>query len=342
MNTNRLLIVLLILAALLTPEHVLASSGTSPVVAVPVSAGWTGTTSRGHPMLFTVQSSGTQWSSFKLKTDYNASSCGVSGTLEITVPGPGSIATNQFSVSGGSFSAAGQFTSSTTATGTYSFTNHPIVISLPFPPFTCTYFFNQSGTWTASTSGGGGGMLTLESDGTVDGWILESSETSSQGGGMNAITPTFLLGDNAANKQYRSILSFCPAGLPSGANITQAKLKIKRQGLVGTDPFTTHNKIAVDIRQGSFSNNLALQLNDFKATSSLNAVGLISNNPQAGNWYSVNLNSSAFAFIQVTSCVQLRLRFQLDDNNDLSADFLRFYSGDSVAKPKLILTYTLP
>src|SRR5688572_26084057 len=184
--------------------------------------------------------------------------------------------------------------------------------------------------------------MTLESNGTFDGWILESSETSNQGGGMNAITPTFNLGDNASNKQYRAIVSFCPDSLPSNAIITKAVLRIKKNGLVGTNPFTTHNKIAVDIRQGSFSNNLSLQLTDFQAAASMATVGLISNIPQPGDWYLANLNASAFPFIHFTSCIQLRLRFQLDDNNDLSADFLRFYSGDSVAKPKLILTYTLP
>ena len=365
MKPKRLLIVLLILVTLLSPGYVLAGSGMSPLLVVPVSADWAGTTSRNYPMSFTVQSSGTQWSNFKLKTNFNATNCGATGTLELTIIGPGSISNSQFNVSSGNgFTAHGQFTSSTSANGTYTFTNYPI----PIGP--CTYFFNQSGTWTASsgspstptptrtrtptpiptwdpqtpTPTSPPTSLTLESTGTLDGWILESSETSNQGGTMNAAGPTFNLGDNVSNKQYRAIVSFCPSGLPSNAIITKAVLRIKRQGMVGTNPFTTHQKIAVDIRQGSFSNNLALQLNDFRALASRNGVGLIANNPKPGNWYVGNLNSTAFPYIHFFACIQLRLRFQLDDNNDLGADLLRFYSGDAtpVARPKLILTYIVP
>jgi hypothetical protein len=125
------------------------SSGNSPwsnVVSVqvnptagPVDGHWTGTTSRGWPISFNVSSGGTSWSDFKLKTDFSAGGC--SGTLETTVFGPGTITNNQFSYSGGTFSFSGQFTSSTTANGTYAFTNH----SIPG----CGNF-SQSGTWTAN------------------------------------------------------------------------------------------------------------------------------------------------------------------------------------------------
>jgi hypothetical protein len=122
-------------------------------------------------------------------------------------------------------------------------------------------------------------------------------------------------------------------------------LKIKRQALVGANPFTTHNKIAVDIREGTFSNAAALQLTDFQAGSSKPTVGLIANNPQAGDWYFANLNATAFPYINRTGVTQFRLRFQLDDNNDLNADFLKFYSGDAAAasyRPILIITYHVP
>jgi hypothetical protein len=340
MNTMRSLILILMLIASLSPGSALASSGKSPLLVVPANGFWTGTTSRNHPMSFTVQSGGTQWSTFKLKTDYNATTCGVTGTMELTIFGPGNIFNSQFSVSSGNgFSASGQFTSSTNATGTFSFSNYPIQVGL------CTYFFNQSGTWTASTaSPPTSGKLVLESTGTLDGWILESSETSNQGGTLNAAAPTFVLGDHASNRQFRAILSFCPGGLPFDATVTKAVLKIKKVGVVGTDPFTTHKKIAIDLRQGAFSNNLALQLNDFKAVASMNGAGVISNNPQAGNWYVASLKPNALPFIRATSCIQLRLRFQLDDNNDLGADFLKFYSGDASPnfRPRLILTYTTP
>jgi hypothetical protein len=336
MKTIRSLILILMLFALLLPGSALASSGVAPLAVVPANGFWTGTTSRNHPMSFTVQSSGTQWSSFKLRTDFNATTCGVTGELELTIIGPGGISNSQFNVSSGNgFSAHGQFTSNATASGTYSFTNYAINIG------PCTYFLNQSGTWTTSTIPPQN-PITLESTGTLDGWVLESSETSNQGGTLNVNKGFFNLGDNATNRQFRAILSFCPGSLPFGATVTKAVLKIRKVGVVGTDPFTTHGKIAVDLRQGAFSNNLALQLPDFKAAASMNVAGLISNTPQAGNWYVANLKAAALPFITATSCIQLRLRFQVDDNNDLGADFLKFFSGDATpaARPKLVITYT--
>jgi len=335
----RSLILFLSLVVLLSPGSALASSDTALDFVVPGNGFWTGTTSRDHPISFMVQSSGTQWSNFTLKTDFNATNCGVTGTHELTLFGPGSISNNQFSVSSGNgFSASGQFTSNTTATGTYFFTNYAFNFGF------CTYFLNQSGTWTASTLPPPPNPLVVQSTGTFDGWILESSETSSLGGTLDASKGSFNLGDNATNRQFRAILSFCPSSLPLDATVTKAVLKIKKLGVVGTDPFTTHKKIAVDLRQGAFSNNVSLQLNDFKAVASMNAAGVISNNPQAGSWYVASLKADALPFIQATSCVQLRLRFQLDDNNDLGADFLKFYSGDATAsvRPKLVLTYTTP
>ncbi|MCQ3939414.1 MAG: hypothetical protein DPW18_20575, partial [Chloroflexi bacterium] len=52
------------------------------------------------------------------------------------------------------------------------------------------------------------GQSTFYSNGTHDGWILESSETSGAGGTMNSSAATFNLGDDAANRQYRTILHF--------------------------------------------------------------------------------------------------------------------------------------
>jgi hypothetical protein len=174
-----------------------------------------------------------------------------------------------------------------------------------------------------------------------DGWVLETSENSNQGGTLDATSATFILGDNAVKQQYRSILSFNTAGLPDNAVITRVTLKIKKHSLVGTDPFTTHGRIAVDIREGAFSNSTTLQPADFQALASRNAVGLISNNPAAGGWYIVRLNSAAHPFVNLVGITQLRLRFQRDDDNDAVADFIRFFSGNATpaSRPVLVVEY---
>jgi hypothetical protein len=182
------------------------------------------------------------------------------------------------------------------------------------------------------------------SAGSQDGWVLESSETSSTGGAMNAADTVFRLGDDASNRQYRAILSFGTSGLPDDAVITKVTLKIKKQDLVGTNPFTTHGNIKADVRKGAFGGNNALQLIDFQAAASKNAAGTIKNTPSSG-WYSVTFNSSAFPYINLTGVTQFRLRFAIDDNNDHGVDYLKFYSGNysSVSlHPLLVIEYYVP
>ena len=84
------------------------------------------------------------------------------------------------------------------------------LINLPFTDGQ-TYIVNKS--------------LAFNSIGASDGWMLELSETSMMGGTMNAAATTFILGDDAGNRQYRAILSFNTASLPDAAVIQSAVLK---------------------------------------------------------------------------------------------------------------------
>jgi CSLREA domain-containing protein len=184
----------------------------------------------------------------------------------------------------------------------------------------------------------------LRTAGAQDGWVLETSENSNLGGTVNAAQVTFNLGDNASNRQYRAILHFNTAALPDNAVIVKAVLRIRRHDVIGTNPFTTHGKVAVDIRKGAFSNNPLLQATDFQAPANRPGVGLIANNPTTAGWYSVNLNAASFPFVHRTGTTQLRLRFQTDDDNDAAADFLRFYSGNAISanQPVLVISYYVP
>ncbi len=128
----------------------------TPSGGAPNDGPWSGTTSRGQPMSFDVQNSGTQWANFKLKTDFVATTCGnATGTTEITLYGPGDITGGQFSGGTSAFSFTGQFTSPAAANGTYAFNNYPIIVGLPSPPYICYYYLTQSGTWSATPSGAG-------------------------------------------------------------------------------------------------------------------------------------------------------------------------------------------
>jgi hypothetical protein len=184
---------------------------------------------------------------------------------------------------------------------------------------------------------------TFSSLAASDGWILESSEFSNTGGTLNTLATTFNAGDDAKDRQYRGIVSFQTKSIPDNASITAVQLKIRKQGLVGVDPFTTHGNLLAEIRKGSFSNNPALQLGDFAwpASSAVQDQFI----PLTSNWYSATLKDVNLALINKIGMTQFRVRFTKDDDDDLKADYLKFFSGNAASTadwPKLIITYYMP
>jgi hypothetical protein len=186
-------------------------------------------------------------------------------------------------------------------------------------------------------------IITFTSLPLVDGWVLESTESSDVGG--SAVANTVLqVGDDAANKQYRSLLYFNTSGLPDNANIVRVTLKILSAGVVGTDPFGTHGSLLADIRQGFLGTASNLQALDFQAEPSAAGIGKFVALSGAPGWYQLTLSAAQYAFINKVGPTQFRLRFQLDDNNDLGVDFVKFYSGEAVAanRPTLVVEYKIP
>jgi hypothetical protein len=189
---------------------------------------------------------------------------------------------------------------------------------------------------------------TIRSNGYNDGWVLESTEDSNLGGFKDSNSTTFALGDDAQDRQFRAILHFPTHYLPDHAVITRALLMVKGEALVGSNPFTTHQNILVDIRSGGFGfigpfQFRGLQISDFESPSSKDAVGMIENNPLNG-WYYAWLDSSAFGYINLTGITQIRLRFHLEDDDNLAADNIRFFSGDYDGlpeRPQLVIEYSL-
>jgi hypothetical protein len=125
--------------------------------------------------------------------------------------------------------------------------------------------------------------------------------------------------------------------------VISATLKIKKLSVTGIDPFATHKNVLVDISKGTFGIS-ALQVTDFQATASMDSAGTIFNKP-VDNWYTAALNIPALQFINTTGPTQFRLRFELDDNDDLGADTIKFYSGDTASfdyRPILQVEYYVP
>ena len=189
----------------------------------------------------------------------------------------------------------------------------------------------------------------FNSNAANDGWILESNENTNKGGTKNSNAVTFILGDDARDRMYRAVLHFPTSGLPDNAVIDQVILMIKRQGNLGTDPFNTHKNISLDIRKGAFGSFGpfsigALQISDFQAPADGYSIGIMQGNP-VGGWYWSVLDSTAFPFINVIGETQIRLGFQVDDNDDRNNDYLMFFSGNAknaADRPQLLVKYYLP
>jgi hypothetical protein len=61
-----------------------------------------------------------------------------------------------------------------------------------------------------------------------------------------------------------------------------------------------------------------------------------------GAAYLAILPATSFQFINKAGTTQFRLRFALDDNDDLGADYMAFFSGNSILseRPELEVEYT--
>ena len=124
---------------------------------------------------------------------------------------------------------------------------------------------------------------------------------------------------------------------------------IQKKDVVGVDPFTTHGSISIDIKKGLFLSVTSFSINAlppeiFQAPADMYSAGTIQNNP-SGSWYWAQLDSKALPYINLIGGTQLRLGFQLDDNDNLSDDYINFYSGDKVGqndRPYMLIDYYVP
>jgi hypothetical protein len=209
------------------------------------------------------------------------------------------------------------------------------------PPW--PYAEADGGAWWSFTTGAAASQeMVFYSDQEYDGWVLEQDEDSGKGGTFDAGVATARVGDDDANRQWRSLLHFNTAALPDDAVITGVTVRIKKEGMVGTNPFNTHGYLVVDIKSGAYRDNPALEKFDFHAVGSRGNVGRFIKTPSAG-WYRAPLRAASYPLVNLTGTTQFRLRFATDDDNDGTADYLNFYTGNYYAgAPQLIVTYYVP
>ena len=172
---------------------------------------------------------------------------------------------------------------------------------------------------------------------------MESGENTNQGGTLDNDATSFHVGDDVKDRQYRGILAFDTTSLPNNAVILQAQLKVRQQGIVGSDPFGTHGTLLSEIRNGTFSNNAILQTGDY---SSAATPGYVWDTfaEQTPDWYVTELHNANLLLVNKAGTTQFRLFFSKADNDDLNADYVNFYSGDAQISntPQLVVTYYVP
>jgi len=187
--------------------------------------------------------------------------------------------------------------------------------------------------------------VTFTSVAAQDGYVLESGETTNVGGSINATAATtsaLRAGDDNKDKQYKSIVSFDTSSLPDGATILSATLRLLRGTSSGTNPFTTHGTAWVDVSNGGFSGSTTLAAGDFEAAATAVQAASLSNAASNGTWSEGTLNAAGLAAVTKIGTTQLRVYFNLDDNDDTANDYLGYYSGDNATaanRPQLVLTY---
>jgi uncharacterized delta-60 repeat protein len=193
----------------------------------------------------------------------------------------------------------------------------------PLPTPTSTPTPTPTATPTATPQ-----SMTFSSLGAEDGRILESGETTDAGGTLST-TGLLRVGDDAAKRQYRSVLSFDTSPLPNTAVIVGVRLELKRQGVSGGgNPVQAFGGFLVDLREGNLGPTSGLELADFAAAADKTVGPLMP--PLVEGWYSLLLTGGKHQINKVGR-TQMRLRFVQDDNNDGVAN-----------RPRLVVEYVMP
>ena len=187
-------------------------------------------------------------------------------------------------------------------------------------------------------------QVTFKSIAADDGWLLESAQGSGVGGTFSATTTGnqgLRLGDAAAKKQYRALLSFNTASLPDNCTITNVTVSMKRGTVVGTNPFSNMGTCWVDVKNGSFGGAQALAVGDFQAAATHTHVATMSNPTTDGAWSSGTLNSTGIGDINKTGITQFRMNMNLATDGDAADDILGLLPGEAASadQPQLVVTY---
>ena len=187
--------------------------------------------------------------------------------------------------------------------------------------------------------------VTFISIAAEDGWVRESSENSNVGGATNSNNngqSALRAGDHRNDRQYKTVVSFDTSSIPNGATIVSATLRLRRGRLTGTNPFTTHGTCWVDVHSGGLGGSTTLANGDFEAAATVARSASLSNPAADGDWSEGSLDPVGLTAVNKGGTTQLRVYFDLDDNDDRGNDYMGYYSSNnsnSANHPQLVVTY---
>ena len=184
-----------------------------------------------------------------------------------------------------------------------------------------------------------------------DGYALESARNSGVGGSKNNTATTFPIGDDSSNRAFRPVLSFDTSAIPDNATVVEATLSITRVGnIVGVIPIgvavKTFGDLLVDVMTGSLNGLATLENADWQAAPSKLAASKFAW-PAYYDFMTLNsrLEAADNGLIKITGKTQFRIRYELDDDNDNTADYVNYATSNHATvayRPKLKVKYTLP
>jgi len=188
-------------------------------------------------------------------------------------------------------------------------------------------------------------QLVVTSIASEDGWVRESTETSNLGGKSDAVGAgdhPIRFGDYKKDQQFKAIVSFDTSSLPAGSTVQAASLELTQGKFKGNnDPYATFGTAWVDLSANGFGGNPALSKSDFEAPADVIHTGQMTDDGTLGT---ASLDAAGQIAIEGSNLIQLRIAFELDDNDDAGKDYTGYYSGDnrdSGKHPRLVIDYTL-
>jgi hypothetical protein len=203
---------------------------------------------------------------------------------------------------------------------------------------------SSSVTVTLSGAGGPPTDVTFTSIAAEDGTVAELQEANDVGGLASpgsSQQAALRVGDDAIDRQYKTVVSFDTSSIPDGALISSAVVRLYRARGFGTSPFDTHGPCYADVQTGGFGGDPALVAGDFEAPATAPQAATMSSPAANGTWSEGVLDAAGLAVIDPQGTTQLRVECSLSDDDDGVTDQIGFTPGEGAVgtQPELVVTY---